>query len=87
MGADFLFICFVHAGVAELADARDSKSRSPFGECRFDPDHRYFSILVSYEVVFNVLANLDYIVVCEFFDFRENVSKLIFIYLKSADVI
>ena len=31
-----------HAGVAELVDAPDSKSGSPQGECRFEPDLRYF---------------------------------------------
>src|SRR6476659_7163587 len=29
------------AGVAKLADARDSKSRGPQGSCRFDPDLRH----------------------------------------------
>src|ERR671916_712418 len=32
------------AGVAELGDAPDSKSGSPRGECRFEPDLRYWQI-------------------------------------------
>jgi hypothetical protein len=31
------------AGVAELVDAPDSKSGSPKGECRFEPDLRYLA--------------------------------------------
>jgi hypothetical protein len=34
----------VHAGVAELVDAPDSKSGAPKGACRFEPDLRYQEI-------------------------------------------
>ena len=36
-------VVFYFAGVAELADARDSKSRILW-MCRFDPDHRYYYV-------------------------------------------
>jgi hypothetical protein len=36
----------LRAGVAKLADARDSKSRSLNGECRFDSDLRHQPSLI-----------------------------------------
>ena len=34
-------VAVLHAGVAELVDAPDSKSGAPKGACRFEPDLRY----------------------------------------------
>ena len=46
------------AGVAELADALDSKSSGPKGSCRFDPDLRHHFNTYIYTFIYKYICKL-----------------------------